>query len=269
MIVVGDEDDGPHRLNLGFGEKQQAPYRSGSQNARVDTETWVGREAYCANCGHEGLTKFPNNKPLADFYCESCNEQFEVKSQRGAFGGKVADGAYEAKIERLRSDTNPNLLLLNYSHKERSVTNLIIVPKHFFRPEIIQKRRPLAPTARRAGWIGSNILLSEIPGSGKIFIVKDGLTQPREAVLQQWRRTLFLKEQTNEARGWLLEVMNYIEALGRNEFGIDDVYTAEHHLQGLYPHNKHVKEKIRQKLQDLRDLGYLEFVSRGRYRIIR
>jgi type II restriction enzyme len=39
-------------------------------------------------------------------------------------------------------------------------------------------------------------------------------------------------------------------------------------LSRLYPNNKHVKPKIRQQLQVLRDHGYLEFESKGRYRLL-
>jgi len=53
------------------------------------------------------------------------------------------------------------------------------VPKHFFAREIIEERKPLAATARRAGWIGSNIILSRVPESGKIHIVKGGVIGPR------------------------------------------------------------------------------------------
>ena len=42
-----------------------------------------------------------------------------------------------------------------------------MVPKHFFVPDIIEKRKPLAETARRAGWIGCNIVLKNIPNEGR------------------------------------------------------------------------------------------------------
>jgi len=50
-------------------------------------------------------------------------------------------------------------LLLNYDLARLAVSNVFVVPKHFFVREIIEERKPLAPTARRAGWIGCNILL--------------------------------------------------------------------------------------------------------------
>lgn len=110
----------------------------------------------------------------------------------------MLDGAFSTKCERLAANNNPNLFLLNYDFKHLSVTNFFVVPKHFFVREIIQERKPLAATARRAGWIGSHILLNRIPESGKIFIVRSGQPEPKDAVLAKWNRTLFLRDQGQE-----------------------------------------------------------------------
>jgi type II restriction enzyme len=137
----------------------------------------------------------------------------------------------------------------------------------FFVREIIEERRPLAPTARRAGWIGSNILLNQVPESGKIFIVRAGQLIPKDAVLAKWKKTLFLRDQDQEARGWLIEVMKCVEEIGKRDFQLDDVYAYENRLSCIYPDNQNVRPKIRQQLQFLRDRGYLDFVSRGYYRL--
>ncbi len=68
-------------MKLGF-EKSQSSYSSGSQNARAWTEAWVSAWAYCPHCGNAKISSFPNNSPLADFFCTSCSEEFELKSQR-------------------------------------------------------------------------------------------------------------------------------------------------------------------------------------------
>jgi hypothetical protein len=253
-------------MKLGF-EEAQTTYASGSQSARAWTEQWVRTWAYCPNCAASKINPFPNNSPVADFHCIACNEEYELKSQKNQFGNKVLDGAFKTKCERLAADNNPNLFLLNYDLKQLSVTNLLVVPKHFFVREIIEKRKLLAPTARRAGWIGSNILLNQIPQSGKIYIVRDGQIAPKDSVLTQWSKTLFLRDQGQEARGWLVDVMKCIEDLGKTEFEIEDVYAFEDRLSRLYPGNRNVKPKIRQQLQYLRDRGYLDFVSRGYYRL--
>jgi type II restriction enzyme len=86
-------------------------------------------------------------------------------------------------------------------------------------------------------------------------------------VLEQWRSTLFLKEQSAAARGWLIEVMKCVDAVGRQDFTLEDVYAQEDPLHRLYPANRNVRPKIRQQLQVLRDRGYLRFLGRGRYRL--
>ena len=161
-------------MKLGF-EESQAAYDSGSQSARTWTERWVRDWLYCPNCGAANITQFVANSPVADFFCSACSEEYELKSQKKAFGAKVLDGAFRTMCERLASSNNPNLLLLNYDLARLSVTNVVLVPKQFFVREIIEERKPLAPTARRAGWVGCNILLNEIPASGKIFLVRNGL----------------------------------------------------------------------------------------------
>jgi type II restriction enzyme len=253
-------------MRLGF-EEAQTPYESPSQSARVWTEAWVRREVYCPNCGQANLEKFANNRPLADFSCLSCSDEYELKSQKNKFGSRVVDGAFRSKCERLAAKNNPNLMLLNYDLKQFGVTNLFVVPKHFFVRDIIERRNPLAPTARRAGWTGSNILLDKVPDAGKIFLVQNGVTLSKEAVLSKWKKTLFLRQQGLEARGWLIEVMKCVESIGRKEFGLSDVYAFESELRVLYPNNHHIKQKIRQQLQVLRNQGYLDFTSRGHYRL--
>jgi type II restriction enzyme len=253
-------------MKLGFDESE-TPYISGSQSARAWTENWVRDQAYCPNCGSANVTAFPNNSPVADFHCEICKEEYELKSQKSAFGSKIMDGAFRTKCERLAASNNPNLFLLNYDLKNLSVRNFFVVPKHFFVLDIIQKRKPLADTARRAGWIGSNILLGKVPEAGKIFIVRNGQLESKKSVLEKWRQTLFLREASLDARGWLIEVMKCVEGIGKREFSLDDAYASEAHLSRLYPGNKNVRPKIRQQLQFLRDRGYLDFVSRGYYRL--
>ncbi|MDA2921783.1 restriction endonuclease [Patescibacteria group bacterium AH-259-L07] len=248
-------------------------YKSNAQRARVlteswVTESWVDKEIYCPNCGQLKIDKYPNNQPVADFYCSNCKEDYELKGKQDGLGTKIVDGAHRTMLERLTSNNNPNFFLLNYDLSSLTVTNFLVIPKHFFVPKIIEKRKPLAPTARRAGWIGCNIVLQSIPASGKIFFVKDQKIESKEKVLNEWKKTLFLREEQEiSAKGWLLDVMRCVEKLGNREFTLNDVYAFESELGVLHPDNKHVKDKIRQQLQILRDKGYLDFVSRGHYRI--
>jgi hypothetical protein len=46
-----------------------------------------------------------------------------------------------------------------------------------------------------------------------------------------------------------------------------DVYAFESELEKLHPYNRHVKDKIRQQLQVLRDAGLLLHIGRGCWRL--
>jgi len=141
-------------MDLSFNVDLANGYTSQSQKIRVLTENWVDNNAYCPNCGQLNIDKYGNNKPVADFFCSNCQEEYELKSKKDSVGSKIVDGAYRTMIERLNSSNNPNFFLLNYNLETFEVLNFLVIPKHFFVPEIIEERKPLAETAQRAGWIG-------------------------------------------------------------------------------------------------------------------
>lgn len=227
------------------------------------------RSAFCPSCGEKDIFQYPNNRPVADFFCSSCEEDYELKSKSGSMGKKIVDGAYSTMIERLNSKSNPNFFMLNYDKNAQAVKNFLCVPKHFFVPKLIEMRKPLAATARRAGWIGCNILLNNIPESGKIYFVKDGVSLPQKLVLNKWKEMLFLRQEHQLSRkSWMIDILLVIEKIGKSEFTLDDIYQFETELAVLHPENHHIKDKIRQQLQILRDKNYLTFVSRGVYRLI-
>lgn len=255
-------------MQLIFDKQLATNYKSASQKARILTEHWVDESVFCPNCGHIEIDKYPNNQPVADFFCSNCKEEYELKSKKDNLGTKILDGAYRTKMERLRSSSNPNLFVLNYHLQNLSVIDFLVIPKHFFVPEIIEKRKPLTETARRAGWVGSNILLQKVPQAGKIFLVRRGQVESKDKVLTEWKKTLFLREEKEvSAKGWLLDVIRSVERLKKRKFTLDDIYTSEKELSKLHPENKHIKDKIRQQLQILRDKGYLNFISRGIYQL--
>jgi type II restriction enzyme len=233
----------------------------------VMTEHWVSRVGFCPSCGSL-LSQFGNNKPVADFYCGNCSEEYELKSKHGNVGKKIVDGAYTTMIQRLESENNPNFFFLTYDKSTLEIRNFLTIPKYFFVPAIIEKRKALASTARRAGWVGCNIDVSNVPDLGKIFFVQNGVVRSKDEVLAKWSKTEFVKSTGNiEAKGWLLDVLVCVERIKKQEFSLDDVYAFEAYLQAKHPENHNVKAKIRQQLQFLRDKNVLEFLGRGRYRM--
>ena len=105
----------------------------------------------------------------------------------------------------------------------------------------------------------------------------------------KFRRVNPLSEISVAQRGWTLDVLNIVRRLvseeraprdpnisGQSgtrvtrpsgEFTTADAYAFTRELEQLHPDNRHVRDKIRQQLQVLRDTGLLLHVERGVWRI--
>lgn len=255
-------------MNLNFNTDIVKNYHSGTQIARVLTENWVQENLYCPRCGNERISHFPNNRPVADFYCPFCKNEFELKSKNGSIQRKVNDGAYETMIQRITGNQNPDFLFMSYSKEGNCVRDLILVPKHFFVPDVIEARSPLPATARRAGWIGCNILIGKIPQQGRIDIIKNGILTPSAEVVMRVNKSNLLTVDNLSARGWLMDVLTCVNQIPSDIFSLSDIYRFVPMLSLKHPQNNNIEAKIRQQLQFLRDKGYIEFLGKGVYRKI-
>lgn len=243
-----------------------AGYRSASQIARRVTEDWAASQLYCASCDSDRLRALPCNTPACDLCCGKCGAQYQLKASRRWSELRVPDAGYSAMLAAVRSDKTPNLFVLQYT-PTWNVHNLLLVPSFFFSEAAVEQRRPLAPTARRAGWVGCNILLQAIAPEGKLRIVSSGNVIARDAVRQSYAGLRPLSRLDAQVRGWTLDVLRLARGLRQDRFSLTDLYNYEDELRRLHPDNHHVRPKIRQQLQVLRDLGLLEFLGSGSYRL--
>ncbi len=255
-------------MELFFNTSLAEAYHSKLQKIRVMSEDWVNNNVYCVRCGHNKLARFENNKPVGDFYCANCKEEFELKSKKSKLGRKIVDGAYETMIQKIEKGDIPNFFYLNYDLNDYSVNNLLIIPKHYFTKNIIIKRPPLSRTARRAGWVGCNIDVSSIPTSGKLYLIYNKQIIDKNMVISNFKKMLFLRNQKEDLKGWLLDIMKCIDLLNKKTFTLNEIYTFENFLKLKYPKNNNIKAKIRQQLQILRDYSYLSFTQRGEYTLL-
>jgi type II restriction enzyme len=253
-------------MNLQCSTDLASKYKSGSQIARVLSEEWCTRELYCPCCDSNRLVGSTPNNPAVDFACAKCEQPFQLKSLKNWNPKKIVDAGYEAMLRAVRADKTPNLLVLQYS-SAWLVQNLLLIPRMFFSESVIEKRKPLAPEARRAGWVGCNILLSEIPADGKITMISAGVPVLKNQVRAEFARVKQLAELPPSLRGWTLDVLRAIRRLGKTDFSLRELYGFESELKVLHPQNQNVRPKIRQQLQVLRDVGLISFQSPGNYRV--
>ena len=252
-------------MNLQFDESVAINYKSASQKIRVMSESWLVNNLFCPCCGNVHIDKMKNNLPVADIHCQNCGEIFELKSKKNFIGSKIVDGAYHTMIERITGNLNPQLFIMGYS-ENLFVKDLIFVPKFFFSADIIEKRKPLSANARRAGWIGCNILYQKIPEQGKINIIRDGKEIEIEKVLNWYKQTKKLQTNDLNLRGWMLDILNCINQIKSETFTLQEIYKYADFLKSKHGLNHNIEPKIRQQLQFLRDKGFIEFVERGKYR---
>lgn len=253
-------------MDLRFNIKLVEKYHNLSQTARVLTENWFISNMFCPRCGNLKLNRFENNRPVADFYCSICNSEYELKSKQGLLNKKISDGSYNTMIQRITENNNPDLFCMRYSKTTSSVIDLIFIPKYFFTPRIIEKRNPLKSTARRAGWVGCNILIDKIPEQAKIGIISNGNINCKERVINEVKRCELIATKDISMRVWLIDILNCVNAIGTDEFSLKDVYSFENKLSVKHPENNNIQAKIRQQLQLLRDKGFVKFLGNGNYR---
>jgi type II restriction enzyme len=264
-------------------------YKSGSQSARIVTETWGAENFYCPNCSSLKLNWLKTGTEAIDYRCPKCQFEYQLKSQRAPIGNSITDGAYEAMMRKVQKDETPNFYFLQYDFMSWTVRNVLLVPHFAFPPSAIIKRPPLAATARRAGWVGCNFNLRRIPADARIEIVStrrrrgdESLIEktnqrfltssptiivPPNEVREKFKRVKPLEEISIKQRGWTLDVLNGVRNLGKKEFTNDDAYTLAPHLEKLHPDNRHIRDKIRQQLQVLRDAKLLIHVSPAVWRL--
>jgi type II restriction enzyme len=242
-------------------------YTSKAQRARIATEAWASANLYCPNCNSPALTPSLANTPAVDFNCPKCAATYQLKAQSSPFSRRIVDAAYSAMVRAILENRTPNLFAMHYEISNWMVQNVILIPRFAFPLSAIEKRKPLAETARRAGWVGCNILLHAIPPDARIQIISEGKPVEAATVRAQYDRIRPLAKLDAKQRGWTLDVLNVVRSLGKKEFDLAEVYTSEEKLAKLHPANRHVRDKIRQQLQVLRDLGILEFHGRGEYRL--
>lgn len=251
------------RLESGLADS----YTSRSQRARILSERWVRDNLYCPACRSDRLFEFPNNQRAADFRCDVCSQQYELKSGT-RLGPKIVNGAYSTLIERLEAADNPNLVLLRFDAVQMRVLSVDVIPRQFFVPSMVEPRPPLSATARRAGWVGCTIRLDRIPKAGRISVINDRMIRSADEVRTEWSRTSFLNTQGSiKQRSWMMAVMAVVERFGSEEFRLSDVYRHENDLRQLFPANQNIRAKLRQQLQYLRDEQVLSFLGNGRYRL--
>ncbi len=154
-----------------------------AQVARVALETWASYNLYCLECDSDTLDRLSNNTPVADFKCFDCERTYQLKGKNGRFGAALTGAAYRPVIEAIRNHEMPEYILVEFDIRFGTVVFVDAVPGRLITEERVVPRKPLASTARRAGWRGCTIAVGGLPS---VRIVAPA-GRERGDVRNQWR----------------------------------------------------------------------------------
>lgn len=242
-------------------------YHSNSQIARVLTEDWFHSQMYCPCCLNKNIIRYPNNQKASDFFCQKCKNDFQLKSSKSPFGKRVVDGEFNTMVSVIENGKSPNFFILHYSPEDWVVKSLTMIPKFFVNLSILEKRKPLSFSARRAGWVGCNFLLDRLPYEGKIEIIDNEVVKDKEEINKIWKKMFFLMNKNPNFRGWTSDVLKIVQEQN-SIFTLKDIYKYENYFKELHPENNNIQAKIRQQLQILRDNRMIIFKNNGTYEIV-
>lgn len=260
-------------MNTACDVHSASSYKSPSQRTRVATESWFGVQGYCLACSSDHLSTTKPNSKVRDFECPKCQQSYELKSSAKAIGQRLVDGAYATMLERIKAEDAPVLILLRYVRGsfERApwlIEQLTAIHPIFLTDSIVEPRKPLSAHAVRAGWQGCILRVDRIPPEGRISLISSGVVEDRVKVRTVYEYSQRLKSVKPASRGWTALVLRVIRDIGGSELTLSEIYARRKVFEEAYPQNDHIEATIRQQLQVLRDLGYLNFCKRGTYEVV-
>jgi hypothetical protein len=121
----------------------------------------------CPKCKRERtLKRLPANFKCADIICDFCGYLAQVKTTESrdveSVPRTLLGAAWEPQNERMEAGIFFPLFIVVVAPDRRGHA-VFYLPADLQQPEMFQQRRPLSPTARRAGWIGYQLRL-DLPG---------------------------------------------------------------------------------------------------------
>jgi hypothetical protein len=137
-------------------------------------EIAVCRRAVCPRCNRvRHFKRLPTNFECADVICKFCGFLAQVKATRLKDGSdelpdRIMGAAWRPQHDRILAGIYHGFYLVGFRQNGESLVRIDFVPPHVIAatPRIFEPRNPLKATAKRAGWTGYTLLVSEIPKVG-------------------------------------------------------------------------------------------------------
>ncbi len=141
-------------------------------------EKAVLKHADCPRCNRaRHFKRLPQNFDCADVICKFCGFLAQVKTARLAEGSqdfppKIPGAGWKPLHERMIAGIYHGLYVVGFKQNGKTLVRIDFVPPHVLQatPAVFEPRKPLSPTARRAGWTGHMLNISKLPPIGMMRV---------------------------------------------------------------------------------------------------
>jgi transcription elongation factor Elf1 len=138
-------------------------------------ESAVCTHAMCPRCNRaRHFKRLPTNFECADIICKFCGLLGQVKTTRlkdgtDEFPDRIMSAAWRPQHDRIIAGVYHGLYLVGYRQNAKTLVRIDFVPPHILEatPGVFEPRKPLSATAKRAGWAGYTLVVSELPKVGR------------------------------------------------------------------------------------------------------
>ena len=147
--------------------KEGTNWKSESRIVGEACEEYIKTNMKCVRCtGSFGKCK--TNEKSVDLFCLNCGQKYQIKAKcttptqlrnimnKNMF--KTIGGDYSTTVNNICE--NIDYFIILYGKDSYEIYNILYSKKENMNTECIVPRKPLAPTAKRAGWQGCIIIFN-------------------------------------------------------------------------------------------------------------
>jgi type II restriction enzyme len=135
-------------------------------------EKAVREQVSCPRCGRSRhLAPLRANFPCADLICKFCGflaqvKTYNLKTPSDALPRRIPGAGWRVQHEQIMAGIYHGLYLVGY--RDSRLVRIDYVPAHILQasPDVFEPRKALSPKAKRAGWIGFEYNIEQLPAIG-------------------------------------------------------------------------------------------------------
>jgi type II restriction enzyme len=151
-------------MSLGDNTARETTHSQWKSKSKIIGEFFENKfvNGNCPICDSKALAKYKAGEKSRDIFCTECRSDFQIKATKASFGGesfKLLGAEYTTTLDSVRNGAKINYVVFFYSPVGDLIqpNNMVFIHHSKITEDSIIPRKPLRPSAKRAGWQGCHI----------------------------------------------------------------------------------------------------------------